>query len=630
MNVVTGLLSQFFFVVQLAGTPAAVDSARATRPRSLEPERPLYYFPPLRITAPRTTFPGSRGVLDRARLQERPADHVAEALSHLAGLRMIDVGDGSSKTVSIRGMGPDRTAVLVDGVPRNIAQGGSVDLGSWSLDEIEMIQVSRSAMGALYGPYAFGGAVNLVSRRERTSNAMLRLTAGTLDRTSIGARGNLSRDRTTFSATLGYENLSPDLQGLAGRTETAHAAMRAGWYPNWAGSLALSFERRDDLRHVPGTQAFPTPEAERKDKTTSIVFSANRIKPGFVPGVFDLTTSGLHFDRRYQDPAYALGPVDDEHRNQRGEVDVSWRLEGQPVTATLRGEVAEDRLVSTTDGAHSRGRAAGAGLLDVHAGKWTGSGALRLDAFEGFAPEVSGRAALTRTIWESNRTAALSARMGIGNGFRPPTFDDLFWPARATMAGNTELAPERSWDVDLGLDARLQTAKLSVSAFRNEVRDLIQWSPGPDGIWRPHNLDDVRMQGIDLDGTAAWRSISWEGSVSRLWAHDVTDDRVTGGKELVGRARWVGSAAMAWSPGVLGLRLGVHGNDRTPITPSNTKWLSGYALWDASASWRLSRNARLVLEGRNLFDTEYQDIRGYATPGREFLLTFDLSSERKP
>jgi vitamin B12 transporter len=624
LNVITGFLSQFLFVVQLAGTPAAADSAGAPS-RPLEPERPLYYFPPLRITAPRPLFPGSRGLLDRERLHERPTDHAADVLSGLAGLRVIDVGDGSSKTVSIRGLGPDRTAILVDGVPRNIAQGGSVDLGMWNLDDVEMIQVSRGAMGALYGPYAFGGAVNLVSRRERTSNAMLRLTAGTLDRTSIGARGNLSRDRTTLSATLGYENLSPDLDGLTGHTETTQGTMRAAWYPTWAGSLALSIDGRDDVRNVPGTKAFPSPEAERKDRMGLLAFSASRIKTGILPGVLDVTASGLRFDRHYQDPANPLGPIDDEHRNRREEVDVSWRLEGQPVTTTLRGEVAEDRLVSTTDGSHSRSRAAGAGLLDVHAGKWTGSGALRLDAFEGFAPEITGRAALARTL-----TSALSARMGIGNGFRPPTFDDLFWPTRATMAGNTELAPERSWDMDLGLDARFQTAKLSVSAFRNDVRDLIQWSPGPDGIWRPHNLSDVRMQGVDVDGTEAWRSFSLEGSVSRLWAHDVTDDRVTGGKELVGRARWVGSAAMAWRPGVLGLRLGVHGNDRTPITPSNTKWLSGYTLWDASVSWRVRGNARLVLEGRNLFDTDYQDIRGYATPGREFLLTFDVSSERKP
>jgi len=623
LTLVTGFLSPFLFIVQLAGAPS--DSARATGPRLLAPETPLYYFPPVRIIAPRPLFPGSRGVLDRERLRERPADHAAEALSALAGLRVLDLGDGASKSVSIRGMGPDRTAILVDGVPRNIAQGGSVDLGTWQLDGVEMIQVSRGAMGALYGPYAFGGAVNLVSRRERASNAMLRLTAGTLDRTSIGARGNLSRDRTTLSATLGYETLSPDLHGLSSRTETKNADLRAAWYPTWAGSLALSLEGRDDLRNVPGTSAFPTPKAERRDQSGSIVFSATGLKTG--PGRFDLTASGLRFDRHYQDPANPLGPINDEHRNRRGEIDGSWRIEAQPVTTTVRAEIAEDQLSSTTDGSHLRRRAAGAALVDLHAGKWTSSGALRLDAFHGFAPEITGRAALSRTILGSSPSAGLSLRAGAGNAFRPPTFDDLFWPARATMAGNEDLSPERSWDLDLGLDARHKRQKVSVSAFRNEVRDLIQWSPGVDGVWRPHNLSRVLMKGIDVDGGASWKTVTLEGSVSRLWAHDITGDRVAGGKELVGRARWVGSAWLTWNPGVLGFRSGVHGNDRTPITPSNTKWLSGYALWDASVSWRLRRNARLVLEGRNLLNTEYQDLRGYTTPDREFLLTFDLSSE---
>jgi outer membrane cobalamin receptor len=171
---------------------------------------------------------------------------------------------------------------------------------------------------------------------------------------------------------------------------------------------------------------------------------------------------------------------------------------------------------------------------------------------------------------------------------------------------------------------------VSASAFHNDVHDLIQWSPGPDGVWRPHNLSQATLQGIDVDGTTSWKTFGLDGSVSRLWAHDATEDRVTGGKELVGRAPWVGSATLHWSPGRFGMRLGVHGNDRTPVTPSNTKWLSGYALWDASMSVRFRANARLVLESRNLFDTDYQDIRGYATPGREFLLTVDVSSEGKP
>jgi vitamin B12 transporter len=298
------------------------------------------------------------------------------------------------------------------------------------------------------------------------------------------------------------------------------------------------------------------------------------------------------------------------------------------VTTTLRAEFSDDRLTSTTDGLHARKHAAGAALVDGHRGSWTVSGAVRLDTFEGFSPELTGRAALGRyLLGHAGDPAWLSARVGSGTSFRPPTFDDLFWPARATAAGNPDLNPERSWDLDLGVEAHAQRSRLSLSAFRNDVHDLIQWSPGFDGVWRPHNLGQVRMQGFDLDAGSAWHAFTLDASLSRLWAHDVTGDRVTGGKELVGRARWLGSAALAWNPGVLGFSVGVHGNDRTPITPSNTKWLSGYALWDASVSWRLRSNARLVFESRNLLDADYQDLRGYATPGREFLLSFDLRSK---
>ena len=134
------------------------------------------------------------------------------------------------------------------------------------------------------------------------------------------------------------------------------------------------------------------------------------------------------------------------------------------------------------------------------------------------------------------------------------------------------------------------------------------------------------MRGVDLDARSAWNAFSLDASLSRLNATDVTGDRVTGGKELVGRSRWTGSALLSWSPGALAFSAGCHGNDRTPVTPSNTKWLSGYLLWDASVGWDLRSNARLVFEGRNLLDTPHEDIRGYASPGREFLLTFQLRS----
>ena len=66
--------------------------------------------------------------------------------------------------------------------------------------------------------------------------------------------------------------------------------------------------------------------------------------------------------------------------------------------------------------------------------------------------------------------------------------------------------------------------------------------------------------------------------------------------------------------------------DRVPLTAANTKWQAGYVLWDASASWRARSGLRLELSGRNLLDTAYEDLRGYATPGREVLFSVRLST----
>jgi outer membrane cobalamin receptor len=48
----------------------------------------------------------------------------------------------------------------------------------------------------------------------------------------------------------------------------------------------------------------------------------------------------------------------------------------------------------------------------------------------------------------------------------------------------------------------------------------------------------------------------------------------------------------------------------------------------ARAGWRASPAVRLDFEVRNLFDTAYEDMRGYAAPGRELLLGMRFTPER--
>jgi len=69
-------------------------------------------------------------------------------------------GDGAS-TISLRGLGSERTLVLLDG--RRL--GASFDVNSIPLNLIERVDILKQGAGATYGSDAIGGVVNLVTRK---------------------------------------------------------------------------------------------------------------------------------------------------------------------------------------------------------------------------------------------------------------------------------------------------------------------------------------------------------------------------------------------------------------------------------------------------------------------------------
>ena len=69
--------------------------------------------------------------------------------------------------MDLRGLGPDRTAVLINGrrVPGNPFTGSSsVDLNSIPLSAIERIEILADSASAVYGADALGGVVNFIMR----------------------------------------------------------------------------------------------------------------------------------------------------------------------------------------------------------------------------------------------------------------------------------------------------------------------------------------------------------------------------------------------------------------------------------------------------------------------------------
>ena len=107
--------------------------------------------------------------LKGAELERLNALSVADALRYFSGVQLKDYGGvGGIKTINVRSMGSQHTAVYYNGIQLGNAQNGQVDLGKFSLDNMEEIDLYHGQKSDIFqSAREFGAAGNvyLTSRR---------------------------------------------------------------------------------------------------------------------------------------------------------------------------------------------------------------------------------------------------------------------------------------------------------------------------------------------------------------------------------------------------------------------------------------------------------------------------------
>jgi iron complex outermembrane recepter protein len=78
----------------------------------------------------------------------------------------VNNGNPGLATVSLRGLGPNRTLVLVNGKrPAAAATDGYVDLNMIPTSIIERVEVLRDGASTVYGSDAIAGVVNIITKK---------------------------------------------------------------------------------------------------------------------------------------------------------------------------------------------------------------------------------------------------------------------------------------------------------------------------------------------------------------------------------------------------------------------------------------------------------------------------------
>jgi outer membrane receptor protein involved in Fe transport len=155
------------------------------------------------VTASRTeerlgNIPASINVLDRTDIRQSPAVVADDVLRQLPTFSLFRRTSSLSshptaQGVSLRGIGPSgvsRTLVLIDNVPFNDPFGGWVYWTRVPLDSVDRIEVVDGASSSLYGNYAMGGVINIISGRAARRSVELSTQYGNLNSPKLDFRGS--------------------------------------------------------------------------------------------------------------------------------------------------------------------------------------------------------------------------------------------------------------------------------------------------------------------------------------------------------------------------------------------------------------------------------------------------------
>ncbi|MBS0213756.1 MAG: TonB-dependent receptor [Proteobacteria bacterium] len=558
-------------------------------------------------------------VITRKDIDDSPATDVIALLGQQAGVDVSRTGGpGQTSSVFLRGANSNQTLVLIDGIRVAAASNGYFDFANLPLDQIERIEIVRGPRAAYWGSDAIGGVIQIFTRNPHG-------WSGSAHGGSYAQRGGTasfgtpaSNDDAHLGLTIGYDRLhgfpatdpfnpygSPADDGYRNRNASLRGSIPLG--TQTLGVTALYTDGDTQIAAGPG----PEPAHMFSRNTSGGATLSGPITGNWTQA---LTVGGA--DNDINTPVYAS-------RTSSRRTSVDWVNNvalgtGQTITfgGNWQRETGASYEFGGTDYLRAISNTAGFAGYDGRFGSQQVELAIRHDDNSQFGGATTGTAA-----WGWQIDQAWKLRASWGQGFRAPSFDELYSPGFfGYYAGNPLLRPERSQSVEAGLEFKPSSGHaFKLSAWRTRVRQMIAFD-GPQ--MQAINVDRAALDGAEL----AYRYT--RGPWSAGSAITVQDPRDLGtGQPLLRRPHRKLAADTRYDFGN-GWDVSVDGLAASERADYGGVRLGGYTVLNLAAGWNFHPGWRAQVRLSNLFDKDYELASGYRTPGRSVLLT--LSWHQQP
>ena len=584
-----------------------------------------------------------------------------DLISQQPGVHLKQYGGlGQLSTMSIRGSSSEEVLVLLDGIPLNTGEGGSVDLSTIPMDTLKTVEVVRGGGSTVYGPNAMGGVVNLSSKPlggEPESSALFSYgswdtlkgaaaTRGTvkgvdylLSATYLGSDGDFTFDTSEVVVDGQVVQPSEERRRINNDFSSVDVLTRAGFSPWTKLRLDLSNEFFNTDRGQPGFEDNQQPFARQK-YLRNMTYLKLTNPDTFFDGSKTHATVFLRYNRiHFTNPEPVTLPIDTLSHNYAYGGELETEMYGHflasdhlgRVGVTVQRDELRDEVLEGQEGFGHEGRTTVSGYLQdevvLPGGRVSLLTAGRVEGGGDQGTHPTGKVGL---IWRCLDQAHIKANLE--NTFRLPTFRELYHPDQGWIRGNPDLNPEKSVNVDFGFGFSLPRFFFETAGFHNDVKETILWLPVSPFTIQPVNIGKVDIWGAEVDTEVRpWDFLSLMVNYTYLNARvEETDTQMAGRPKHTVNAR--GSLEGRYGDFYAECQY----TSDIPITADGAVILGWRTVVNLGARlnllalprldrWKGIRSLSLALDVKNVGDVSVKDIRGLPLPGRGFFGTIQAS-----
>lgn len=554
-------------------------------------------------------------------------------------------GPGSLKLISNRGLGPQRSVIMIDGIALTSPQNGMFDIGTLPIIDNQEYIVQKGGFSTIAGSGAIGGLINIqLPFRNIDNHALLHSSIGSFGERSLQGSyqwGNSTSHYFFHSDYLSYDGSFPFQFQPAGFKETIemnrqnaqstslHVFARAAMSDTIDKHSFSAFTMfRRTKRGVPGAVL------SGKVEDAQAVFSENESLTAFH---YTLNRTSLPRLNSSCTIKKGIMTFNDSFAKYAGKSGVqSTFLNTEYISTTsLEFEIVNEILMQSSfqcgytslsgemlqpDAGNNPSRrfAAFSTTASYQYELFKCESGIRADFFSGDIGNASSAFVSAGYILSDN----FLIKSKISRDFRAPSFNELYY----LNYGTSQLKPEHSINIEAGLTYRSLGRSVDLDIYSIDLNNQIFAIPISPLQWSARNIGQTHSSGLEctFQDNISISNLHVRAAYSYRKVVDNSVDSFTKGKQLPYTPEHQASSSISYHLPTYFVGLSINYTGTRYSLPDNNSdsELSDFFLLSVFAEKQtllFDITTIVRLDIRNVLNTRYEMIDNYPLPGFSLL-----------